>query len=354
MTLKYSVGLDISAKDIHGCLSVIDSVQKVSVKASRKFENSKSGFVALNDWIQKGHKEKELPLVVNMEATGAYYENCAIYLHQEKYAVTVTLPNIAKKYLQSLGLKSKNDKIDALGLSRMGAEQCLEAWKPLSEYNYQLRCLTRQHQAMTEQKICASNQQHADEHGMYMNELVMSLHVSIIAYYDTQLAALAKAIDAHIATDVEVCQKVNNICKIKGIGTLTVAVLIAETNGFASFKNVPQLVSYAGYDVIENQSGDHRGKTKISKKGNSHIRRILHFPAFNMITHEQKPFLDLFIRVFEKNKIKMKGYVAVQKKLLVIIFGLYKRNEAYDITHRNSHTKEKELVPPLGTIAKAA
>jgi len=39
------------------------------------------------------------------------------------------------------------------------------------------------------------------------------------------------------------------------------------------FKNQRQLVSFAGYDVIENSSGKHRGKTKISKKGNAHIRR---------------------------------------------------------------------------------
>ena len=52
------------------------------------------------------------------------------------------------------------------------------------------------------------------------------------------------------------------------------------------FANQRQLVSYAagppgGYDVVENQSGNRSGKTRISKKGNSRIRRILHLPAFN-------------------------------------------------------------------------
>ena len=47
--------------------------------------------------------------------------------------------------------------------------------------------------------------------------------------------------------------------------------------------NQRQLVSYAGYDVIENQSGNRSGKTRISKKGNSRIRRILHLPAFNAV-----------------------------------------------------------------------
>ena len=62
-------------------------------------------------------------VVIVMEATGIYYEQVAMCLFKRNYAVSVVLPNKAKKYLQSLGLKSKNYSIDAQGLSRMGAEQ---------------------------------------------------------------------------------------------------------------------------------------------------------------------------------------------------------------------------------------
>lgn len=352
--LKYSVGLDISSVDIYGCLSVIDKLQKVTVKTTRKFANTKAGFIILHEWIEKGHKQKDLPLVVNMEATGAYYENCAIFLHNKEYATTVTLPNTAKKYMQSLGLKSKNDKIDAQGLAQMGAQQCLELWKPLSEFYYMLRCYTRHHQSITEQKTSVSNQRHADEHGMYKYELIMSHHAANIAFYNTQLEAIEKAITALIDTDAEVSSKVKNICKINGVGVLTIAVIIAETNGFASFKNIPQLVSYAGYDVVENQSGDHRGKTKISKKGNSRIRRILFFPAFNMVALNHKAFSDIYKRVFEKTRIKMKGYVAVQKKLLVVIFGLWKNNEVYDSEYKKKDIKENMGISAISPQLQAA
>lgn len=46
----------------------------------------------------------------------------------------------------------------------------------------------------------------------------------------------------------------------------------------------------------------------------------------------------------------MKGYVAVQKKLLVLIFGLWKKNVGFDNDYIN-HTKEKEQVLPLGASA---
>jgi transposase len=347
--LKYSVGLDISAKTIHACISSIDAVQKTTVKSSCKIDNSKSGFKQLDGWIQKHYKQKEIPLVIVMEATGVYYENCALYLFVNGYSVSVVLPNKAKKWMQGEGLKSKNDKIDAAGLSKMGAEKALELWKPAAEYYYQLRTLTRQHQSLQEHKTAINNQLHAEEHGMYQNKQVLKQLNQMIALIDKQIADLATAIEQHLASDEAVAKKVKNICKIKGLGVLTVAVIIAETNGFILFKNAPQVVSYAGYDVIENDSGTHKGKTRISKKGNGRIRRALHMPALCAVTHKQKPFVDLFERTFEKHRIKMKSYIAVQKKLLVIIYGLWKNNEAFDVNHKNKHTKEQEQVLPLGS-----
>ena len=128
MIIKYSVGLDISSKKVNGCISLIDDNQKVTVKSSIVFSNTLKGFSELSLWIKKWHTQPEIPLVICMEATGVYHENCALYLFENGYAVSIILPNKAKHYLISLGLKSKNDSIDAKGLSKMGGEQCLDLW----------------------------------------------------------------------------------------------------------------------------------------------------------------------------------------------------------------------------------
>jgi len=128
MNLKYSVGFDMASKKTDVCMSVIDSNQKVRVVSSKSFSNTLNGFKAIEAWIEKNHKEKGVPLVLCMEATGVYHENCALYFFERKYKVSIILPNKAKHYLISLGLKSKNDRIDAKGLSQMGAEQCLDLW----------------------------------------------------------------------------------------------------------------------------------------------------------------------------------------------------------------------------------
>lgn len=278
-----------------------------------------------------------------MKATGVYYESCAIYLDKEGFSVSVLLPNYAKKYLQASGQKSKNDKIDAQGLAQMGAEKALEPWVPISEFYYQLRLITREIERLHERKTVITNPQHALKHAMYQNKDINKTLKEQLKLIEKQLQVMDKLVHKYINSNKEIADKVAKICKIKGVAMRTVSTLIAETNGFQSFNNSRQLVSFAGYDVVENQSGNHRGKTRISKKGNSHIRRILHLPAFGVVLWKEKPFEDLYVRTFAKHGIKMKSYVAVQKKLLVVIFSLWKKNEEYNPDYHNLNYEEQEL-----------
>jgi transposase len=252
------------------------------------------------------------------------------------------LPNKAKRYIESLGLKSKTDSIDAKGLAQMGAQQNLDHWKPLGDFYYVLRGYTRHQEQLEEQKTAVKNQLHAIVNGMYRNKMVEKQLTKTIVLIEKQIIEINTAIKDHINSNENVKSKVDNICKIKGVAIHTVAVILAETGGFELFKNSKQLVSYAGYDVVENQSGKHVGKTKISKKGNSHIRRCLFMPAFSVITCKQKPFLALFTRTLEKHNIKMKSYVAVQKRLLTTIYTLWKNNEAFDENFIPAYIQEME------------
>lgn len=338
--LKYSVGLDISKDNIHACVSVIDEQQSVKVISSKLFINSNKGFIQMDTWIKKYHLDP-IPLVIIMEATGVYYEQAAVFFHKSNRLVSVILPIKAKKYMQAIGYKSKNDKIDAAGLSRMGAEQQLEVWQPMGDFFYQLRHLTRHHQSLQESITGFKNQLHAIEHSAWSVKEVIAHLKKTIKLFETQVEQTKQAITKLICTDEEVRQRVDHICMIKGVGLMTSATIIAETNGFALFKNIRQLVSYAGYDVIENQSGKHFGKTKISKRGNSKIRRILYLPAINAVMNKQKPFAQLFNRVYEKTGIKMKGYVAVQKKMLYYIYTLWKRNEPFIFDERKTSGNEE-------------
>lgn len=144
--LRYCVGIDVSKDTLQLCLSGIDQMGRVSVKATTKVDNKPAGFSQLVAWVSR-HRKLDLPISYIMESTGVYHEALAWQLHQLDALVSILLPNKAKHYLQSLGYKSKNDKIDAQGLSRMGLEQQLIRWQPLSKNIYGLRLLTRQHRS---------------------------------------------------------------------------------------------------------------------------------------------------------------------------------------------------------------
>lgn len=341
--VKYSVGFDVSKDDIKACILLTSDQQHATVKASRSFANRSEGFKALLRWVDQ-HCKLSLPVSCTMEATGIYYEALAWHLFQQGKAVAVVLPNKAKRYLQSLGLKSKNDKIDAKGLALMGAQQQLRLWQPLSPSLYGLRLLTRQHQNVTELRTASLNQLHALAHSPFESKDVAAMLRRLVRFYDKQLDALRVAIEQHVSGDAALQERIGRVTPIKGVALLTVATVVAETNGFAAIENKRQLCSYAGYDVVENQSGKHVGRTKISKKGNSRIRRILHMAALNAVRYQGGVFKELFERVYRRSGIKMKGYVAVQRKLLQLIYHLWKNNETFE-DKLATQANEKEVAP---------
>ncbi|UKJ09122.1 IS110 family transposase [Solitalea lacus] len=345
--LKYGIGIDMAKAKFDACIGVINCQQSFTKLSSRQFANTPKGFVELIKWVKKQCKQP-LPQLFVMEATGVYYENLAFHLNQQGEHVAVVLPNKAKKYKESLGLKSKNDSIDALGLSRMACEQALALWKAPQAGIYALRTLTRQIKNMATQITVASNQLEAVQYGMYTDKLVEKMLRQQIAFFKKQKALLLKSLEQAIAADPVLSAKFEKI-HIKGLGRLAVATVVAETNGFELFHNSAQLVSYASYDVVENQSGSHRGKTKISKKGNSHIRHCLFFPALNMVRYRVSPFVQLYERIYERSRIKMKGYTAIQKKLLVMIYTLWKNDMAFDEQyHLKSIFADGEKAPSFG------
>jgi len=350
-TLRYCIGIDVDKKEFKVNLRSLDSSGKQKTLASRTFSNSKKGFSEFEIWIAKNRKDSQPALSITMEATGVYHENLAWYLHGKGFKINIVLALKAKRYLQSLGHRSKNDQIDAQGLATMGLEQQLDVWMPGSVDLLRLRSLTRQYEAIQTAKNTFSNQLEAVFHSAVSDPLVSKSLNSIIKKMDAELEKLKIQICNVVDKNADLSHKWSLMEPIKGLGKLTFAVIIAETGGFALFNNIKQLVCYSGYDVIENQSGNRVGKTKISKKGNAHIRRAMFLPAFNVVRLKEGAFPDLYQRVFERTKIKMKGYVAVQRKLLCLIYTLWKTDQAYICKTNDEHSREEEAEVPLSGIA---
>ena len=327
--IKQNVGIDVSKDDFKVCFSCLTNNLQVIARGSRTFVNTHKGFEELQDWV-KSKGDSALPLSFTLEATGVYYESLAYFLYGQDNCVHIVLPNQAKKYSQSLGLKSKTDKIDACTLAQMGLKQELRIWQPISGHLLGLKQLTREREALVRSKVTASNHLHAYRHQGKPNEASIVRTQKRIVFLEQQIKQIEKEIGAFVNQDKSLKTKMEYLTSIPGVRLLTAAIIVAESGGFETFESIKQLTSYAGLDVRIQESGKWKGNNKISKQGNSHIRKALYMPAITKITHDKTTRL-FYERLAEKKGQKMIAVIAVERKLLGLMYSLWKKQEMYNI-----------------------
>lgn len=325
--IKQNVGIDISKDTLAVCMIWLYEDLTIKVKGTRSFSNNQRGFRELYEWVLS-KQNTGIKISYTMESTGVYYENLAYFLHDQKEVVHVVLPIRAKRYAESLVIKSKTDKLDAKSLGRMGVERNLEEWQITTPVYKSLKQLTRERDALIKERTNAKNRLHAMTSSANPFKKTTTRLMNIIKYIDKQVKAIETDIQGIVNRDQYLSGKVEQITSIPGIGFLTAVIVIAETNGFALIKNIKQLVSYAGLDVKMRESGKWKGQTKISKKGNVHIRKAMYFPAYTNLNHSDN-YKGLYSRVFAKSQKSLIAATAIQKKLLGLIYTLWKNDTRY-------------------------
>ena len=222
----------------------------------------------------------------------------------------------------------------------MGAERQPGPWQPGSNQVREIKKLSRERLRLIDGRTMVSNQLHAEKKSFDPNKSSVKRYNKRIEFLIKQIGEIEKEIKNLVAQDKGLEERIGNACTAKGLGFITVVGVVAETDGSALFKNRNQVVSYAGYGVMENQSGTSiKGKPRISKRGNSHIRRMLYMPAMSAARSDED-HKDHYRGVAVKSGIKMKGNVAIQRKLLLLVYTLFTKNEPFDHQYRD-RLKEK-------------
>jgi transposase len=332
---RQHIGIDISKDSFVACIAFQKSDLSVQFLSTKKFDNTPDGYEKLQVWISS-FIDPLLSVSLTMEATGVYYENLAYYLFEKKMTVNVLLAKQVKHYTLSLNVKTKTDKSDAKVIAQIGLERKLRAWSPSSSMLREIKLLVREREDLIDENKIVRNQLHAINHSNTPPKNIIERLTKRIDFINQQLLEIEQEIKAIVKTDPVLNEKINNVCTIKGVGFITAIIVVAETNGFALTSNQRQLVSYSGYDIVKNQSGTSlNGKTKISKKGNKRIRKALYFPAITASQHDAK-HKAIYTRISEKTTIKMKGAVAIQRRLLVLIYTIYTKNVPYNENYQTS------------------
>lgn len=327
-TLKQVVGIDVSKDSFHVCLGTISEQQKVQLLQQSSFSNNEKGFRLLLAWVKK-HALPGTALHYVMEATGVYYENLAYFLSETTRNICVLLPNKSKHFAKSLDIKTKTDKVDAAILCKIGLERVLPVWRVPSPALKRLKSLSREYRTLKADSSQIKARLHALSHSYDPDKQAIRRLKMQLKLIEKLASEVESNIHNLIRSDEQLQQRFTNIEQVNGLGTITIATVVAETNGFAAIENVKQLTSYAGLDVMMNQSGMHSGKTRISKKGNSHIRTALYLPAMSA-TRCNKRLGQFYRNIMERHNCGKIGIVAVARKMLILIYTLWKKEVQYD------------------------
>jgi transposase len=339
--LKQVVGIDVAQDELVSTFGRLYDDFTVELVSRKVFKNKLSDFEKLEEWVESLVK-KDVQLRFVMEATGVYHQKFAYHLHDKGYSVSIILPNKISNFKRTLDIKTITDKTMADAIAQFGLERNLDDWQPAKGIYRALQQLTRERGQLVDEKVVIKNQLHAENAEAKPNKKSIDRCKKRLVLIEKQIKEIIAEIKELISTDEDANRIVLLISSITGVGMLTAATVLGETNGFELIRNKRQLASYAGLDVREKLSGTSvKGKPSISKKGNKHLRKAMHLPALSAIRSDER-FKAVFVRIVSKHGIKMKAVVAVQRKLLEMIYTIYKTEIKYDKAYFQKQNEDVE------------
>lgn len=344
--IRQIVGIDVAQDELVCVVGVLLKDLRVSLKSRKAFGNRDSGFKACKKWAES-FTETSPGLLYVMEATGVYHERFAHWLVGQGQQIAIVLPNKISNYMRTLTIKTITDNTAAEAIAQFGLERKLDAWAPPKPIFRTLKQLTRERDQIVAERVVISNQIHAESAGAFPNTSSLKRLTARKKLLDKQEQEIKNEIHLLIKTDPELKENINYMTSIPGVGELTATIVLAETNGFELVRNKRQLVSYAGLDVREKQSGTSvKGKPRISKKGNRNLRKAMHLPALAAIRHCSL-YKNNFARLVGRHGIKMKAAVAVQRKLLELMYILYNTKTTFDPDYAEKKEDRNKADTPL-------
>jgi len=313
------IGVDISKDFFHAACRQGDGF------AQAEFSQNKAGMQAFVGWLPRAARVQ-----IVLESTGPYWQRLVSFVHSLPQPIycSVVNPRRVRDFAKAAGMVSKTDPADARLLVRFGETFTPLAWEAQSQAYRQLRALSRHYLQL---------RQHYDEIHDQRDKALADPHTpaAVMTSLDRVLEGLAKEIK-HILHQLETTLQLPELQEaadllrsIPGVGTKTIATLLAEMGSDAFHHSVKEWESFAGLDVVRWDSGTSvRKKRRISKQGNWRVRRGLYFAA--LVATRHNPIVRAYyLRLLDRGKDKKAALVACMRKLLHVCYGVLKNQTPF-------------------------
>lgn len=196
-----------------------------------------------------------------------------------------------------------------------------------------------------EKLLAAAKAAQVFSHSLPSDADLIRLYISLLRTYDNAADSVMKSIKAAVENkpDELFVKQIKLLETIKGCGFLSAVTLMCEIGDFSVFSSPKKLYAYLGLDPAVKQSGKFKGtNVKLSKRGSSLARRVLHMMAVNNIglKRDGSPKNPVLREYYDKkclSKTKMVALSAVVHKLCNIIFAILRDNKSFEVITPEQH-----------------
>jgi transposase len=248
----------------------------------------------------------------------------ALALHRTRgIAVMVANPRAIKQFTGALMQRSKTDLTAAVALRDYAIRMPFVVWQPPAAHVLELRGIARRIAALVVERTRERNRLHALTASAEASAVVRNDIEVNVRHLERRAELLAAQAIALIGAHADLQSAFELLVSVPGIATHSAVQLLPELLVLPDAMTVRQWVAHAGLDPRAHQSGTSVDKpARISKVGNAHIRRALFMPALVAVQHDRhvRAFFD---KLVARGKTPLQAYVAVMRKLLHAIYGMF-------------------------------
>jgi len=318
------VGIDVSKKKLDVALLVNGKIK------SKVVVNSAEGHQQLLVWLAKQQMEPAA-LQVCMEATGVYYERVATALYDAGFKVSVVNPACIKGFGHGENIRNKNDAVDAGLIARYCIALRPALWQPAPLEQRQLRAWTMRIDSLKEIVQQEQNRLEAlSESGMADVAEHVRQH---IAWLNGEIAKLNDDVDDHIDRHRGLKHDADLMKSIPGVGNATVMRVLGQVGDLRRFSSAKAFAAFLGVTPRQRTSGTSvRGRTMMSRTGNSGLRAALYMPS--MVACRHNPILRQFAQRLLATGMAKKAVIgAVMHKLAHLLYGVIHTDRPFDANY---------------------
>ncbi|MDH4268211.1 MAG: transposase, partial [Deltaproteobacteria bacterium] len=117
---------------------------------------------------------------------------------------------------------------------------------------------------------------------------------------------------------------------IKRVGPKTGVPFLAEMGSVENFSSHKKLITFAGMGPSVCQSGKYIGKSKLSKRGNRHLRRAIYLMTAAVVS-KNTFFKAYSLRRKKEGLIPQEALLATAHKLIRVIFAMLSQRTYFQV-----------------------